>query len=86
VSLSSVVAKLGENSNFVAFNAHWGFAYFVTSHIPHGPWFLIPALVAAFKEFVFDPHYETNPPQNIWPDGAMDFAGYATGIALGWFL
>ena len=30
--------------------------------------------LAAVKEFVIDPRFETDPPQNVWPDGAIDFS------------
>ena len=87
MSVSTDIAALGENENFVAFNAHWGFAFFVLTVAQHfhAPmdWVVGAAVVlAAAKEFYFDPKYETAPPQNVWPDGAMDFAGYMTGVGL----
>jgi hypothetical protein len=81
MSLSSFIAKTGQNPDFVAFMAHSGFAYFV---VHQGfPWWAAVVL-AAFKEVIFDPAYEVN--QTVWPDGALDFSGYAAGIALGVFL
>ena len=85
MSLSTIVAKLGENNDFVAFNAHWGFAYFVVSnaahHLPLWPVALTALVAAALKEFAFDAHYETNPPQTM-RDNVQDFAGYAAGVLL----
>ena len=67
--------------NFIAFNAHWGFAFFVMTQA-HGSWTMavVGVLLAAGKEFWFDPRYEVG--QNF-KDGLMDFAGYLTGIILG---
>jgi hypothetical protein len=75
--ITALIATIGQNPNFIAFNAHWGFAYFaVTVGVP---WY-VAIIAAAVKEFWFDPRYETD--QNIWPDGALDFTGYLTGIVL----
>lgn len=85
--LSSFIASTGENEDFVAFMAHSGFAFFVLTIAAH--WhakLLVVAVVAtglaALKEFYFDVHYETTPPQT-YADGALDFSGYVTGIILG---
>ena len=81
MSLSSFIAKTGQNPDFVAFMAHSGFAYFV---VHQGfPWWAALVL-AGIKEFWFDPRYEVN--QFIWPDGVLDFSGYSVGIILGVFL
>lgn len=74
----NIIASIGQNPDFIAFMAHSGFAYFAVHHgLPW--WIAVPT--AALKEFWFDPRFETN--QKIWPDGALDFAGYGVGIALG---
>jgi hypothetical protein len=83
--MGNLIAKIGQNPDFIAFNAHWGFAFFALTLASRlgAPlmYFSIASLaLAAVKEFWFDPRYETD--QNIWPDGALDFAGYAAGIAL----
>jgi len=91
VSLASFIASTGENENFVAFMAHSGFAFFVLvlAACFHLPMLFVAgtaAVLAATKEFIFDPQNETAPPQNIWPDGALDFSGYATGIIVGFVI
>jgi hypothetical protein len=83
VSLSSFIARTGTNPNFVAFNAHCWFAFAVV-----GSWNIsfharlalaVAATLAALgKEFWFDLHYETTPPQTIL-DSLRDFAGYMAG-------
>lgn len=86
-SIIAWIAKLGQTTDFVAFNAHWGFAFFVMQ-LAHGNKVAAGAalILAAAKEFWFDPRYEVNPPQKIWPDGVLDFSGYLFGIALGTFI
>lgn len=83
--IGQLIGQVGENPDFIAFNAHWGFAFFAMAVAAmFGVHFVTAALVglglAALKEFWFDPRYETA--QSIWPDGAEDFGGYAFGIAL----
>jgi hypothetical protein len=90
MSLSSFIAGLGDNQNFLAFNAHWGFAFFLMTLAAHFHVALIPVAlvlsgIACVKEFWFDVKYETNPPQNYW-DGLGDWAGYALGIALAFLI
>ena len=87
MTLSSFVAKTGENPNFVAFMAHFGFGFFVMailSRLGILVWLSAPAciIVAAVKEFWFDLRYEKTPPQTV-RDSAMDFAGYLPGILVG---
>lgn len=80
------VAQTGENRSFVAFMAHGFFAAFVVSQLCRFlpiPGVIVVAVIAAgAKEFWFDLHYETLPPQTIL-DSARDFAGYAAGTVLG---
>lgn len=78
--ISTWIARIGSNSQFVAFNAHWGVTYFLL-HVasPYASlWVLIPAvlLLAAMKEFWFDAHYEQG---QTFADNAQDWAGYAIG-------
>lgn len=87
MSLSSFIASTGENENFVAFMAHSGFGFFVLTlaahlHAPLLAVAVVAAGLAALKEFWFDIHFETSPPQT-YADGALDFSGYLTGIILG---
>jgi hypothetical protein len=84
------VAQITESPGFVTFNAHCWFACtwtFLLLHVSHNrPWTLAGLLLlAAWKEFWFDIHYETTPPQTF-ADGWSDFVGYATGIVLGTLL
>jgi hypothetical protein len=84
--VSNLFSKIAESSDFVAFNAHWGFAFFLMTaargHLPLG--IVAASLIglAAVKEFFVDVRYEDNPPQT-YADGVKDFAGYVFGIALG---
>jgi hypothetical protein len=81
----NLIAKIGQDPDFIAFNAHWGFAYFVLhfwlSRYPAEHWSIIAValVLAAVKEFWFDIRYET---AQTWQDGALDFFGYAVGIML----
>jgi hypothetical protein len=82
--LSNLIATIGENTEFVAFMAHSGFAYFVVSlfsglhqYIAAG----ICLVVFAAKEFWFDIHYEQSPPQTFL-DSLDDYVGYCIGIVL----
>ena len=90
MALKTFIAGLGENPNFVAFNAHWGFAFFVitiAAHF-HAPiWWVAGAAVAlaGFKEYYEDKHFELAPPQSF-KDNTLDFAGYLIGIGLGLWL
>lgn len=89
MSLASAIAKIGESPNFIAFMAHAGWAAIAVHEAMRlTPTWLalsVPFLLAAYKEFWFDTHYETAPPQT-YADGALDFAGYVTGIVLGIFI
>jgi len=87
MALKSFIAGLGENPNFVAFNAHWGFAFFVVvvalqCGAPLGAVIPICVALAGYKEFIFDKHQEKAPPQSF-ADNLLDFSGYVTGISLG---
>ncbi len=80
-------AKIGQLPDFGYFFAHAGVAQYAMTRFPAGPPRICAAIVgvavAAWKEFIFDPKHEVNPPQNRWPDGAKDFAGYLAGIVVG---
>jgi hypothetical protein len=83
MSISTWVARIGSNSQFVAFNAHWGVTYFLL-HVasPYASlWVLIPIvlLVAAIKEFWFDAKNEAN---QTFLDNLEDWLGYAVGCVL----
>jgi hypothetical protein len=82
----NIVAKLGQNIQFVAFWAHFGVAALAVGHLPH-PWlaFVIIALAAGVKEFWFDAKYESNPPQTFM-DGLEDWIGWAAGAFVGIYL
>ena len=72
---TSLFSKIAESSEFIAFNAHWGFAFFLMALAAHLHASIVVVtvalvLLAAVKEFYIDVKYETDPPQNIWPDGA----------------
>ena len=81
MSLSSFIASVGANPNFIAFNAHCFFAAFLVSVVGHCGWSAgaIVAL-AAVKEFWFDKHYEVD---QSFLDNLLDWSGYATGALLG---
>lgn len=69
-----------------AFNAHWAWSYFVVFTVavkrPH--WLIatviVSILVAAFKEFYLDKHYETT--KQTFRMNLFDFAGYMFGLVL----
>lgn len=87
MSVATFIAALGLNSEFVAFNAHWGFAFFVMTlaavlHLPLIPVAIAALALAAFKEFYFDVKYE----KDTYIDGLYDFGGYAFGLSLGLWL
>ena len=82
--LTGFIARIGQNTAFVAAMAHIFFAYFVVSlfsgvhqYIAAG----VCLLVFGFKEFYLDRLNELNPPQSFWDD-LDDFAEYVIGIAL----
>lgn len=81
-ALSSLVSKIGQNSTFIAFMAHSGFAYFVVS-LFSGMHQYVAAVVCfivfAIKEFFYDIKFEQNPPQTFM-DSSDDFTGYLIGI------
>jgi hypothetical protein len=87
MSLKTFIAGLGENADFVAFNAHWGFAFFVASlafwlHVtPIWPVIAACAALAAFKEFYFDKHFELTPTQDFAAN-LLDWSGYMLGLGL----
>lgn len=90
MSLSSRIASIGENVNFVAFMAHSGFAFFVMivawlAGAPLGVTAGFCVVLALMKEFWFDLRYETTPPQTVW-NSMLDFIGYMTGLALAFLM
>jgi hypothetical protein len=85
-TLRDWMAKIGQNEEFIAFQAHCWFAYAVTLTV----WLLgyrfffvsvVVVLAAAVKEFWFDARYEKLPPQTA-EDNLVDFVGYLSGVAL----
>jgi hypothetical protein len=84
MGMTNLIAKTGENNNFMAFWAHAGFSFMLLVFFPHIYVLLMLILGTAIKEFWFDIKYETNPPQT-WKDGLLDFSGYMAGIALLFF-
>jgi hypothetical protein len=78
--LRSLIATVGVNPNWIAFNAHCWFSYAVAFTFPHLFVWIPMALVAGVKEFYFDKHFES-PPQTFI-DNVEDFAGYMTGLGL----
>jgi len=84
MSLSSFIAKTGENPKFIAFMAHCFFAAFIVSQFSGKRQYLAAALMlgaAGVKEFIFDRLYEKTPPQTFYDD-LTDFIGYAAGVGL----
>lgn len=76
--MSNLLSTVGENPDFIAFNAHLGAAFIAVSFgVPI--WLVL--LLAAIKEFWLDIKYETNPPQT-YLDGLLDFSGYLAGALL----
>ena len=81
-ALTTKVAELGQNNQFVAAMAHigWGFSLtslFAASNVYIGAAALTVA--AGVKEFYFDRLHEKTPPQTFMDD-ATDFATYLVGI------
>lgn len=86
MSIQSEIAKIGQSPEFVVAMAHAWFACSVLLILAHWGltlWICAPLCVAiaAAKEFWFDLHYETLPPQTLL-DSATDFAEYMAGLAL----
>ena len=88
MSLSSFVARIGSNVQFIAFNAHWGVTFAVMAFVLHAfPWInfdLLGALVltaAAVKEFYFDAKYELD---QTFINNFEDWMGYAAGVLILW--
>jgi len=76
----NLIARLGQNPQFVASFAHAGVAFILVEHLPGNPlyWALGMTAYALVKEYYFDPKFETNPPQTFW-DNTLDFATYMIG-------
>lgn len=83
--IAKLIADLGEDPLFVAFNAHCWFAfaivYFAAVHGAGLPVAGVAVVAAALKEFAFDAFYEHDPPQTFW-DNLEDFGGYCAGVLL----
>lgn len=84
MSISSFVARVGSNPQFVAFNAHWGCttiflaALHKWAHPPMLPLILGVVLAAGVKEFWFDAREEAD---QTFLDNLEDFLGYMVGVA-----
>lgn len=86
MSLAASIAKVGEDPNFIAFNAHCWFAYalvftLAAYGVPTLPVCVVVIVVAGIKEFWFDATQEKDPPQTF-ADNLEDFAGYVGGALL----
>jgi hypothetical protein len=81
--IEAFIAKLGTDPLWIALNAHFWFAAFVILLLK-GDWWAVAAFIflAAFKEFWFDAHFETTPPQTT-RDNWTDFSGYVAGALAG---
>jgi hypothetical protein len=86
MTIKSTITDVGSNPKFIAWNAHWGFSFFVVIAVMHfrqPSWFwpVIAACVvlAAIKEFWFDKHFELAPPQ-CFTDNRIDFCAYLSGL------
>ena len=79
--LTAWIAAIGVNPYWIAFNAHWGFAFALVTFLPS--WWTVAAgaALAAAKEFVFDARNEV--PKQTALDNWSDFAGYLAGLGLG---
>ena len=87
MTLSSSIAKLGQNIQFVAFWAHAGAACFLVEHLSFGYPLIACAAIfvaAGIKEFYFDAKYEKDPPQTFL-DNFEDWIGWAVGAVAGAF-
>jgi len=77
------IAKTGSNPSFIAFMAHFWFAYalvLTAAGFKFGfKTAMIVLLVAMVKEFWFDKHYETG---QSFRDNLLDWVGYAGGSVL----
>jgi hypothetical protein len=78
--MNNIIAKLGQNIQFVAACAHFFFAGYLVLLFPSHALLVAVGITvyASIKEFVFDARYESNPPQT-WTDDIEDFAGYVAG-------
>ena len=86
MSLKSFIARIGTDPQFVAFNAHWGFAFFAVVVAQKYGFNAVGVatgivLTAAVKEFWFDARYEV--PKQTFADNLEDFFGYFIGATMG---
>jgi hypothetical protein len=86
MALKTLISRIGSSPSFIAWNAHWGFAFFVVVAVMHfrNPACFWPVIggcvvVAGVKEFWFDKHFELQPPQSF-TDNLVDFAAYMSGL------
>ena len=83
--IAKLVARIGEDAEFIVFNAHCWFAFalvYVAAVHGHGlPAGAMVVAIAAVKEFVFDADEEKDPPQTFM-DNLTDFGGYCAGVVL----
>lgn len=82
MSLTSFIASLGTNPDFVAFWAHAGVYFAILTFFPHLWLAGVLLAIAGVKEFWFDATYEV--PKQTFFENVTDFIGYAFGILL-WF-
>ena len=91
MNIKSLIAKIGTNPYFIAFNAHCWFAFafmaftFQLDSVFRWIIFGLGIIIAGIKEFWFDANYET--PKQTFVDNGTDFLGYLSGLLLGawWF-
>jgi len=78
--LTAWIAAIGVNPYWIAFNAHWGFAFALVTLLPS--WWTVAAgvAIAGVKEFYFDARNEV--PKQTALDNWSDFLGYCFGLGL----
>lgn len=81
MNIGQKIGQIGENPDFIAFQAHAWFAYAVVFTSPWRWTWLAAVALATAKEYVYDRRVEQWPPQTV-RDSTLDFVGYAAGIGL----
>lgn len=79
--IKDMIAKVGVNPYFIAFNAHCWFAFAVMTFLPYWPTLFVGFVLAGVKEFYFDANFER--PHQTFFDNLTDFLGYAAGLLIG---